>query len=326
MEASKEVKKELAPNEALWVSFKASETAKYMFERTNVVNTYVYEDLIKDKYTELYNGYSYSVDNGKTIYLKLTPDSSAVNDSGKVAVSIKASVDTKMEMLEVAENEVKDIAAYSDKWAYFTAETAGFYQFAVTGNCDVRAYTNADNNFSDCFLPNGGSYTHGLGKGDSLYFRIQNNGESVATEKITIIEETEVKELVVGKEDIVVTADGKNYAWYVFTAPEEGRYNIITSDYDASVNWYYNLNGGYVSSDDTLKKGDIRYIKIYTSDPECKITCAKVSEQTVTLDTPLNLTMQKGESVLVNWTAENDGYYRIRFTANNEVSYHEYFF
>ena len=327
LEASKEVKKDLAPSETLWVSFKASETAKYKFEMTNVDETYVYEDLMKDAHTRLSNGQFYSVDNGKTIYLKLTPNSSAANDSGKVAVSIKASVDTKMEMLKEAKNEVKDIAANGDKWAYFTAETAGFYQFAVTGNCSVYVYTNADGSY-DRFMTDGNSYNRGLGKGDSLYFRIQNNGESVDTEKITITKETEVKELVVGKEDIVVTTDENNYnyAWYVFTAPEEGMYNIITSDNDASVRWYDNLNSGYVSSDDILKKGDVRYIEIGTSDPNCTITCAKVSEQTVTLDTPLNLTMQKGESVLVNWIAENNGYYRIRFTANNEVSYEEYYF
>ncbi len=321
LEASKEVKKELAPSETLWVSFKASETAKYKFEMTNVYDTYVYEDLMKDKYTStLSNGQSYSVDNGKIIYLKLIPDASAANDSGKVAVSIKSSVDTKMEMLKVAEN-VKDIAATGDKWAYFTAETAGFYKFAVTGDCTVYAYTNADGSY-DRYMTDGNSYTRGLGKGDSLYFKIQNNGSSVATEKITITKEKDVKELVVGKEDIV-TGDENNYAYYVLTAIEKGTYNIITNN-DARVSVNDKLNDAYnwsYTSTLQLEKGAVKYIRIYTSSYDCTVTCTKVSEQSVTLDKPLELTLQKGESVLVNYTAQNYGYYRIKFVANNTVAY-----
>lgn len=321
LEASKEVKKDLAPSETLWVSFKASETAKYKFEMTNVDETYVYEDLMKDAHTRLSNGQFYSVDNGKTIYLKLTPNSSAANDSGKVAVSIKASVDTKMEMLKEAKNEVKDIAANGDKWAYFTAETAGFYQFAVTGNCSVYVYTNADNSSYEQFYP-GSSYIRGLGKGDSLYFRIQNNGESVATEKITITKETEVKELVVGKEDIVTVGED-NYAYYVLTATEKGIYNITTNN---SANVYENDKltkdyGWFYTSTLQLEKGAVKYIRINTSSYDCTVTCTKVSEQSVTLDKPLELTLQKGESVLVNYTAENYDYYRIKFVANNTVAY-----
>ncbi len=270
----------------------------------------------------LYNGQSYSVDNGKTIYLKLTPNSSAANDSDKVAVSIKASIDTKMEMLKETENEVKDIAAYGDKWAYFTAETAGFYQFAVTGNCSVYVYTNADNSSYEQFYP-GSSYIRGLGKGDSLYFRIQNNGESVATEKITITKETEVKELVVGKEDIV-TVGKDNYAYYVLTATEKGIYNITTNN---SANVCVNdkltkeLYEWSYTSTLQLEKGAVKYIRINTSSYDCTVTCTKVSEQSVTLDKPLELTLQKGESVLVNYTAENYDYYRIKFVANNTVAY-----
>lgn len=323
LEASKEVKKDLALNEALWVSFKASETAKYKFEMTNVTDTYVYEDLVKDSADPLRNGQLYSVDNGKTIYLKLIPDASAANDSGKVAVSIKASVDTKMEMLKADENEVKDIAASGDKWAYFTAETAGFYNFAVTGDCIVYAYTNADSN-NYRYISDGNSYTCGLGKGDSLYFKIQNDGSSVATEKITITKEKEVKELVVGKEDIVTANE---YAYYVLTATEKGTYNIATNN---STEVYVNdkLTENYYEwspiSTLQLEKGAVKYIRIYTSSYDCTVTCTKVSEQSVTLDKPLELTLQKGESVLVNYTAENYDYYRIKFIANNIVSYRYY--
>lgn len=47
------------------------------------------------------------------------------------------------------------------------------------------------------------------------------------------------------------------------------------------------------------------------------VTCTKASEEILTLEKPVRQTMQKTDAILVKWTAENDGYYRIQSTEND---------
>ena len=326
-----EIKKILASNEVLWVSFTAGETARYKFEMTNTNETRMYKKFTDENASYVYESNSYSIDKGQTVYLKLIPNEYAADESGKVSVGIKATVDTQMQKLTVGnENEVKDIAAGNGKWAYFTAETAGFYKFDFMGQCSVEWNTNEGN--SGSFLGDS-SFTWGLGKGDSIYFEMLNdNGiTETITEKITITKELEVKELAVGASDNV-KPDPDNNAWYAITATEKGLYNVTVSNSNNDGAYIYvrnNLNSWENSYYKTcalqLDKDEVKYIRIQTSIQDFVVTCTKSTEQVLTDSEPLKLTMQKGEFVLVKWTAKNEGYYRIKYTSGKNVSYRYYY-
>lgn len=308
-EASKPVTEELASDEVLWLSFRANETAKYAFDMTNVEHVEVYKSMLnEDEDNTVYSTKTYGVDNGQTIYLKLIPDSSATAEaSGKIKVSISVSVDTKMTKLSADENPLTEIAT-GESWAYFTADAAGFYTFETKGDCIVQAYRsmNASGLINDKFA---------LGKGESVYFKIENNTGDVATETITINKVTEVKDLVIGGSDNVLTDDSK-YAYYVLTAPEKGTYYITANK--GSIYTGDTLNNfSYSGSSLSLDKDQVKYIRVYTSTLDCVVTCTKASEEILTLEKPVRQTMQKTDAILVKWTAENDGYYRIQSTEND---------
>ena len=310
-EASKPVTEELASDEVLWLSFRANETAKYAFDMTNVEHVEVYKSMLnEDEDDTVYSTKTYGVDNGQTIYLKLIPDSSATAEaSGKIKVSISVSVDTKMTKLSADENPLTEIAT-GESWAYFTADAAGFYTFETKGDCIVQAYRsmNASGLINDKFA---------LGKGESVYFKIENNTGDVATETITINKVTEVKDLVIGGSDNVLTDDSK-YAYYVLTAPEKGTYYITAnkgSIYTGDTLNSFSYSGSSVSL--SLDKDQVKYIGVNTSALDCVVTCTKASEEILTLEKPVRQTMQKTDAILVKWTAENDGYYRIQSTEND---------
>lgn len=333
-DAPKEVKEDLAIGEVLWVSFTASETAKYKFEMTNASQTEMYKKLT-DEYVSsyVYNSDSYTIDNGQTVYLKVLPSSYTIDESGKqvASVSIKATIDTQMQKLIVSENQVKDIAANTEKYVYFTAEIAGLYKFAFSGDCGL-AISMDGTRFPDSFE---NDFQRRLGKGESIYFKVSNRTETVATEKITItkLPDVEVKELAVGASDNV-KPNKSGDAWYMITAAEKGIYNISISNSEKDEAYIYvhnKLSEGFslqAENSCTLQmdKGEIKYIRIVTYGvQDFVVTCAKSTEQILTDTSPLKLTMQKGESALVKWTAKKEGYYRIKYTSDKNVSYTYYY-
>ncbi|MDE7185323.1 MAG: Ig-like domain-containing protein [Lachnospiraceae bacterium] len=325
---SKEVSADLSADEVLWVSFTSGETAQYRFTLTNVYSAYMYKKLSDESGVWVSDYTSYPIDKGQTVYLKLTPNTYNIDaETGKIKVGIKATVDSQMVKLSVQANEVTDIEAKSSKWAYFTADTAGFYKFTVSGKNRVSVRN------SNSYLREIGvdGFRYGLAEGDSLYFEIQNETDDVVSDTITVIKDTEIKELAVGTPSNVVP-DNNNVAWYVIKAAEKGVYNItISNDNNQAANGYiYNSpEGGSIQSfwkSDILQleKGDVKYLRINTSLQDCVVTCTKVSEQVLTDAAPLKLTLQKGESVLVKWSVEGSEWSRIKFTADKSVDYKYY--
>lgn len=306
-EAPKPVEKELASDEALWLSFRADETAKYVFNMTNAEYVEVYKSMLDENSdSPVYPNGTYGADNGQTIYLKLTPDSSATPEtSGKIKVSISVSVDTKMTKLSVGENPLTEIAE-GESWAYFTADAAGFYTFEKNGDCTVSAYRSMDGSDS---VP--GRNKFALGKGESVYFEINNNTGAVATETITIEKVTEIKDLVIGAPNNVNT-DEDDVAYYALTAPEKGTY-YITANYGsvATGDTPNSFSGRSPSAQLSLDKDQIKYIKVYTDALDCVVTCTKASEEILTSEKPVKKTMDKADALLVKWTAEDEGYYRV---------------
>lgn len=312
-EAPKPVTEELATDEALWLSFTGTETAKYLFSMTNVGYVEVYNKMLGEYYDKMiYPDGILGVDNGQTVYLKLYPDQNATPEtSGKIKVSISASVDTKMTKLSEGANQLTDIPT-GESWAYFTAETAGFYTFETEGDCDVSVY-------KDMAGASSVQDKYALGKGESVYFAINNYTGNVATETITIEKVTEIKELVIGGSGNNVHTDDFGYAYYVLTAPEKGTYyitanngNMYTGDMPDAIN-----NGAGSAVRLSLDKDQVKYIKVYTAVQDCVVTCTKAAEKVLTSEKPVRQTMQKTDAILVKWTAEDDGYYRIKRTDND---------
>lgn len=323
-----EVTENLSADEVLWVSFTAAETARYKFALTNVYEANMYKKLSDESGRYVNSSDAYSVDKGQTVYLRLIPAPQAADtETGKIKTGIRATVDNQMIKLSVKENEVKDIAANGSKWAYFTADTAGFYKFTVSGQNRV-VVRNSNSYLTEI---DEDAYRRGLAEGDSLYFEIVNDTESVSSETITVTEDTEIKELTVGTPSNVVP-DNNNNAWYVFKAAEKGVYNItIGNDNNEYPSWYLfnSPSGSYVQSFWKsgilqLEKGDVKYLRIDTSLQDCVVTCTKVSEHVLTDTAPLKLTLQKGESVLVKWPVEGNDWSRIKFTADKSVDYKYY--
>ena len=323
-----EVTENLSADEVLWVSFTAAETARYKFALTNVYEANMYKKLSDESGRYVNSSDAYSVDKGQTVYLRLIPAPQAADtETGKIKTGIRATVDNQMIKLSVKENEVKDIAANGSKWAYFTADTAGFYKFTVSGQNRV-VVRNSNSYLTEI---DEDAYRRGLAEGDSLYFEIVNDTDSVSSETITVTEDTEIKELTVGTPSNVVP-DNNNNAWYVFKAAEKGVYNItIGNDNNEYPSWYLfnSPSGSYVQSFWKsgilqLEKGDVKYLRIDTSLQDCVVTCTKVSEHVLTDTAPLKLTLQKGESVLVKWPVEGNDWSRIKFTADKSVDYKYY--
>lgn len=162
-----------------------------------------------------------------------------------------------------------------------------------------------------------------------------------ASAKIVISKEFSVGEMHVGDaKDVTLTSDS-NIVFYQFTAEEDGVYIFNTDSENMvyvyacdDVEDYLNPDNmwGNRSSAMELKKGEVKYIRVgeykgnLSSSDAFTLTCKKAKETSFTGADALNLSLKKGEPVLVRWTAGVKGNYQFAFHVTNggSVNYKYY--
>ncbi len=340
---AKEVEFKYGTTEDKWLAFKAAATAKYKFEITTTTeNTNLDTAIIRYNKINAQNGTSMStnttlgMNKDQTIYLRLSV-SGTFGEKDSVKIGIKVSTDVEMTALTVSNNTIAEIEAQKEKWAFFTAEEMGFYQFDISGKGTVERYNDVNGSIIyPTYGENGGTFTYGMKAGDSVYFKIKNTAAADTKEKLSesirITKTSDVKTLVLdAEENVSMTAGAEgscNYYYYAFEAQQDGRYIISVSD-NATIESADNLNDSFSANGSTcianLGKGDVKYLRIYVRhSADITISCTKAKDTEY-----INLSGQQsisrilaiGESILVEWTAEEDGYYKFGFEANNQVDY-----
>ncbi len=321
-------------NSAKWFVFTAPAAAIYQFDMTENddsadVSVYRYMKLNDQNYDEIYSGQTYGMSAGEKIYFKMQPY--GVTDA-ELTVSIKITSKAAIMKLELADNTIADIAAGVEQWAYFRADETGFYHFAMSGSCKVGRYDDI-NGGATADYADGESFTYGLYKNEALYFKVSNETEAAAGERITITkEDSEIRDLVAGETDHVTVTDSKT-AWYVLTASEAGLYKIAADKGNAILKEYTGLNEQYPVTTKSgsyfraFDQGETIYLNVSvssSSETEIAVTCTKLVEKSFTGDGEVKFTLNQGEAAVVRWHADSKGYYNLGYRASQGADYKYY--
>ncbi|MDE7130188.1 MAG: Ig-like domain-containing protein [Lachnospiraceae bacterium] len=326
---------EFSDNNVKWFVFTAPAASIYQFDMTVSenensadVSMYRYMKLNDQNFDYMYSGQTYGMSAGEKIYLKMQP--SGVTD-GKLTVSYQITPTAEIMKLDLTDNTIADIAAGSEKWAYFRADETGFYNFAISGSCAVGRYNDV-NSGSMADYTDGDSFAYGLYKNEAIYFKVSNETGETAEEKITIAKGDEIRELVAGDSDRVNVTNEKT-AWYVLTVSETGLYKIAADNDNAVLKEYTGLNelypmttkyGSYYKE---LYQGETVYINVSVTssiETELSVSCTKLIEQSFTGDGEVEFTLNQGEAAIVEWFADSRGYYNFGYSASRYISYKYY--
>lgn len=333
---------EMKAGEVKWLKFTPTKTANYQFKLTNVANSYIeqYDSIAASAYTRIIsNNNTYAFPANKTVYLKLTADST-LPEGSKSSIQIIAE---DMQALTEGNNTINNIVENEIKYAFFAPSESAVYSFELTGemSCYVQISVNGTN-YETLELENSKKYA--LDKEHPAYIKVRAY-DTDASAQIMISKEFSVGEMRVGDaKDVTLTSDS-NMAFYQFTAEEDGVYIFET---DSKNTVYVNvsdsientlLNPDNYSSGRSsfyvieLNKGAVKYIRVAEqkgnlnlADDEFKLTCKKAKETSFTGEDVINLNLKKGEPVFVRWTAGVKGNYQFRFnvTDGGSVKYKYY--
>lgn len=333
---------EMKADEVKWIKFTPTKTANYQFKLTNVAYSYIeqYDSIAASAYTRIIsNNNTYAFPANKTVYLKLTADST-LSEGSKPSIQIIAE---DMQALTEGNNTINNIVENEIKYAFFTPSESAVYSFELTGetSCYVQISVNGTN-YETLELENGRKYA--LDKERPAYIKVEAYDTSASAE-IRIQKLFSVGEMRVGDaKDVTLTSDS-NMTFYQFTAEEDGVYIFET---DSKNTVYVNvsdsientlLNPDNYSSGRSsfyvieLNKGAVKYIRVAEqkgnlnlADDEFKLTCKKAKETSFTGEDVINLNLKKGEPVFVRWTAGVKGNYQFRFnvTDGGSVKYKYY--
>jgi len=315
-----------ADNTVKWLVFEAAETAEYKFAIAgDKVSVNTYEALDSEKILSTDKTFTRTLDIGKKLYLRL--EVTGLSGEQTASVDVTVTKETELIQLTTAKSEIKDIAASDKKWAYFTADEAGFYTFEAVGKATVYVYSDMNSSSVMTLNDKGKLEKRGLAKGETLYFSAVNNEAEAITENIQITKTADVKILTAGAQADKQTLTKEDEAWYIFTAAEKGTYRIsagenavLTGRKELNGSNSFNSNVPYLA---TFDKGDTMYFRVtVSSQTEIAVTCAKLTERTYQgVKKDIRLTLNSGSPVLVKWTSDIDGIYNFGFDASQQIRY-----
>lgn len=336
---------EMKAGEVKWLKFTPTKTANYQFKLTNVANSYIeqYDSIAASAYTRIIsNNNTYAFPANKTVYLKLTADST-LPEGSKPSIQITAE---DMQALTEGSNTITASSTETEtKYAFFAPSESAIYSFELTDytGCEVQISVNGSS-YDNGTLELENSKKYALDKEHPAYIKVRAY-DTDASAQIMISKEFSVGEMRVGDaKDVTLTSDS-NMAFYQFTAEEDGVYIFET---DSKNTVYVNvsdsientlLNPDNYSSGRSsfyvieLNKGAVKYIRVAEqkgnlnlADDEFKLTCKKAKETSFTGEDVINLNLKKGEPVFVRWTAGVKGNYQFRFnvTDGGSVKYKYY--
>lgn len=334
---------DMAAGSVKWLKFTPTKTANYQFKLTNTTYGYIerYDSITATaniKY--IYDDTTYAFAGNKTVYFRLTADYS-LPDGSKPSIQITAE---DMQTLKEGSNTITTSSTETEtKYAFFAPSESAVYRFELTDStgCDVRFLVNRSSDTYE-ILYLGDSRRHALDKEHPAYIQVEAHNTSASAE-IVISKEFSVGEMRVGDaKDVTLTSDS-NMTFYQFTAEEDGVY-IFNTDSKNDVHVYAddNISNNLLNSDNMygsksiaveLKKGAVKYIRVAeykdnlsSSDDTFTLTCQKAKETSFTGEDSINLSLKKGEPVLVRWTAGAKENYRLGFrvTDGDSVNYKYY--
>lgn len=334
---------DMAAGTVKWLKFTPEKTANYQFKLTNTTYGYIerYDSITATaniKY--IYDDTTYAFAGNKTVYFRLTADYS-LPDGSKPSIQITAE---DMQTLTEGSNTITTSSTETEtKYAFFAPSESAVYRFELTDStgCDVRFLVNGSSDKYE-ILYLGDSRRYALDKEHPAYIQVEAHNTSASAE-IVISKEFSVGEMRVGDaKDVTLTSDS-NMTFYQFTAEEDGVY-IFNTDSKNDVYVYAddNISNNLLNSDNMygsesiaveLKKGAVKYIRVAeykdnlsSSDDTFTLTCQKAKETSFTGEDSINLSLKKGEPVLVRWTAGAKENYRLGFrvTDGDSVNYKYY--
>jgi hypothetical protein len=336
---------DMKAGEVKWLKFTPEQTANYKLNITNAsIVKYEEIDSHPDTAASWWNGNTMAFAAGKTVYFKLTANTS-LQEGSKPSVKITSE---EMQTLTEGDNTISQIAENeNNKYAYFAPSEKAVYGFELTDSTACRVEISTDGSFKSYeHLSNTRSYV--LDKTQPAYIRIVATGsdkESVSA-AIRITKTAAIGEISMGGAvDVTLTRDS-NMAFYHFTAPEDGIYVFDTNQdkaYIYAVNsiWSELLNpdtyndwGTTRSSAVKMKKGELKYIRIaeYKNNLDSvgntyTLTCKKAAETSFIGAKTIKIDLKKEEPVYVRWTAGEKGNYEFGFRTddNTSVEYKYYY-
>lgn len=333
---------EMKVSEVKWLKFTPTKTANYQFKLTNVTYGYIeqYDSIAATLTKNIYNGDTYAFPANKTVYLKLTADST-LSEGSKPSIQITAE---DMQALTEGNNTINNIVDNETKYAFFTPSESAVYSFELTDytGCEVQISVNGSSYYNGT-LELGNIRKYALDKEHPAYIKVRAYGTD-ASAKIMIQKLFSVGEMRVGDvKDVTLTSDS-NMAFYQFTAEEDGVYIFETdSKNTVYVNVSDSIENTLLNPDNyssgcssfyvvELNKGAVKYIRVaeykgnLSSSDAFTMTCKKAKETSFTGEDVINLNLKKSEPVLVRWTAGVKGNYQFRFnvTDGGSVKYKYY--
>jgi len=332
---------EMAENEVKWLKFTPTKTANYQFKLTNVEYIYQYDSIVTENSKAIYNGSTYAFPANKTVYLKLTAAYSLPEGSKP---SIQITTDTEdMQALTEGSNTITTSSTETEtKYAFFAPSESAVYSFKLTDSTGCSVYISKDgNNYNNLY--SGSSKQYALDKEHPVYIKVEAYNTD-ASAQIMISKEFSVGEMRVGDaKDVTLTSDS-NMTFYQFTAEEDGVYifetdsknSVYVNVSDSIENALLNPDNMYGSTGSVaveLTKGAVKYIRVAeekynlsSSDDAFTLTCKKAKETSFTGEDSINLSLKKGEPVLVRWTVGAKGNYQFGFrvTDGDSVKYKYY--
>ncbi len=184
---------------------------------------------------------------------------------------------------------------------------------------------------NDSFSANGSTCIANLGKGDVRYLRIYVRHSADITISCTKAKDTEYINLS-GQQSISrILAIGESIL-VEWTAEEDGYYKF-GFEANNQVDYMYSANSDFESadtgslSDESWSwfgyEGDTRYLLIEAKSDRTRVSISvdKIQERMLNGEDSTQVTLVRGEAVIVRWSNDEEAYYRFGFRANSMVEY-----
>lgn len=317
----------LKAGETRWLQFKAPADARYMFateikQMTEAGNGTVSGFVPESEYYKQGNGFD----------VRLT-----ANDA-----DVEYTITVTLLNPEVLANAEIELGAGESKWFKYTAFETGRYKAALTGaditDVTVRQYDNLEdmNNL-------GFAAEFSLDAGKTIYYEVKNSGDAAKKVTFAVTQITAEAMTLENNKKEKELANGES-VWYSFKASRPGYYQITAEASaqegvfaNASVDYYANLNNGYIDYNSTL---NVVYLAANDS-VYAEVTCSTGAEKTkvtttLTAMNPTDITPaatpveKKDEKIAeagkANWySISGEGTYTVSMSDATSSSYSVYY-
>ena len=273
-----------------------------------------------------------SLEEGESVWLYIKSNFESKDET----ITVTVNPELQAEFISLSEKEAKTVKLTSDeseKWARFTADKEGVYNFKFTPNKNTTTvYGGLYDEYNGSLLGTGGVAnkteefvrSYGLDAGETVYLKAFYDGDTSVDVTLSASYKPELS-IAEGStwEGSLLPGESE---WVRFTAPASGRYNFSSSGASSSylTNSYGKTSWDYSLGSRNLTKGQnvwlYAYNNYYNTETTVRLEVELLETYNIELDDPQSVTLQSYSSKWSCFTAEEAGTYIFKVSATDLTS------